>query len=145
MEFDEIICPSCGSKLSEEDLKKVLKCSICKVNFHQNKYVGFLEYLMMNGYIQEIDFFDKTIYGDEINHTSETEEELRDETNPNEYEENRNKIKYMEKTEDLKEITTDEEEFRTWEGIDEDWQEFNRKNNEDSKWVLKNQKISHNR
>jgi len=145
MEFDEIICPSCGSKLSEEDLKKVLKCSICKVNFHQNKYVGFLEYLMMNGYIQEIDFFDKAIYGDEINHTSETEEELRDETNPNEYEENRNKIKYMEKTEDLKEITTDEEEFRTWEGIDEDWQEFNRKNNEDSKWVLKNQKISHNR
>tara|TARA_Y100001970_G_scaffold76806_1_gene97571 strand:+ start:1984 stop:2385 length:402 start_codon:yes stop_codon:yes gene_type:complete len=133
MEFDEIICPSCGSKLSEEDFKKVLKCSICKVNFHQNKYVGFLEYLMMNGYIQEIDFFDKTIYGDEINHTSETEEELRDETNPNEYEENRNKIKYMEKTEDLKEITTDEEEFRTWEGIDEDWQEFNRKNNEDSK------------
>ena len=145
MEFDEIICPSCGSKLSEEDLKKVLKCSICKVNFHQNKYVGFLEYLMMNGYIQEIDFFDKTIYGDEINHTSETEEELRDETNPNEYEENRNKIKYMEKTEDLKEITTDEEEFRTWEGIDEDWQEFNRKNNEDSKWVLKNQKTSRNR
>ena len=133
MEFDEIICPSCGSKLSEEDLKKVLKCSICKVNFHQNKYVGFLEYLMMNGYIQEIDFFDKAIYGDEINHTSETEEELRDETNPNEYKENRNKIKYMEKTEDLKEITTDEEEFRTWEGIDEDWQEFNRKNNEDSK------------
>mgnify|MGYP004130538055 FL=1 len=145
MEFDEIICPSCGSKLSEEDLKKVLKCSICKVNFHQNKYVGFLEYLMMNGYIQEIDFFDKAIYGDEINHTSETEEELRDETNPNEYEENRNKIKYMEKTEDLKEITTDEEEFRTWEGIDEDWQEFNRKNNEDSKWVLKNQKTSRNR
>ena len=72
-------------------------------------------------------------YGDEINHTSETEEELRDETNPNEYEENRNKIKYMERTEDLKEVTTDEEEFRKWEGIDEDWQEFNRKNNEKDK------------
>jgi len=112
------------------DLRKNLRCSVCKVNFHQNRYVGFLEYLMMNGYVQELDFFDKTVYGDEINHTSETEEELRDETNPNEYEENRNKIKYMERTEDLKEITTDEEEFRKWEGIDEDWQEFNRKNNE---------------
>ena len=75
-------------------------------------------------------FFDKNIYGEEINHTSETEEELRDETNPNEYEENRNKIEYMERTEDLKEITTDEEEFRTWDGIDEDWQEFNKKNSE---------------
>ena len=94
MEFEEIICPNCGSTLSTEDLKKILRCSICKVNFHNQKYVGFLEYLMMNGYIQELDFFDKTVYGDEINHTSETEEELRDETNPNEYEENRNKIKY---------------------------------------------------
>ena len=130
MEFEEIICPNCGSTLLAEDLRKNLRCSVCKVNFHQNRYVGFLEYLMMNGYIQELDLFDKTVYGDEINHTSETEEELRDETNPNEYEENRNKIKYMERTEDLKEITTDEEEFRKWEGIDEDWQEFNRKNNE---------------
>jgi hypothetical protein len=133
MEFEEIICPNCGSVIPQEDLMKLLKCKICKANFHQQKYVGFLEYLMMNGLIQEVDFFDKTVYGDEINHTSETEEELKDETNPNEYEEDRNKIKYMERTEDLKEVTTDEEEFRKWEGIDEDWQEFNKKNNEKDK------------
>jgi len=133
MEFEEIICPNCGSTLSKEGLSKSLKCSTCKANFHQQKYVGFLEYLMMNGFIQELDFFDKTVYGDEISHTSETEEELRDETNPNEFEENRNKIKYMERTEDLKEVTTDEEEFRKWDGIDEDWQEFNKKNNEEDK------------
>ena len=36
---------------------------------------------------------------------------------------------YHEDTPDLKEVTTDEEEFRHWEGIEEDWQEFNRKNN----------------
>ena len=78
-----------------------------------------------------VDFFDKTLYGEEISHTSETEEELRDETNPNEYEENKNKIEYMDKKEDLKEVTTDEEEFRKWDGIDEDWQEFNKKNNEE--------------
>ena len=77
MEFEEIICPNCGSTLMAEDLRKNLRCSVCKVNFHQNRYVGFLEYLMMNGYVQELDFFDKTVYGDEINHTSETEEELR--------------------------------------------------------------------
>ena len=73
----------------------------------------------------------KDLYGEEISHTSETEEELRDETNPNEYEENRNKIEYMDKKEDLKEVTTDEEEFRKWDGIDEDWREFNKKNNEE--------------
>ena len=35
------------------------------------------------------------------------------------------------KKEDLKEVTTDEEEFRKWDGIDEDWQEFNKKNTEE--------------
>ena len=43
------------------------------------------------------------------------------------------KIDFIEDTSDLKEVTTDEEEFRTWDGIDEDWQEFNRKNNEEDK------------
>ena len=82
---------------------------------------------MMNGFVTDVDFFDKKIYGEEINHTSETEEELKDETNPNEYEENRNKIEYMERSDDLKEVTTDEEEFRAWDGVDEDWEEFNSK------------------
>ena len=132
MALEEIICPNCGTVVLAEELQKRLICKICKVNFRNNKYVGFLEYLMMNGHITEVDFFDKAVYGEEINYTSETEEELKDETNPNEYEENKNKIEYMEKTEDLKEVTTDEEEFRKWEGIDEDWQEFNKKNtNED--------------
>ena len=133
MEFEGLVCPKCSNSLNEKELAKNLNCPHCKTKFHDKKYIAFIEYLMMNGYIQELDFFDKTVYGDEINHTSETEEELRDETNPNEYEENRNKIKYMERTEDLKEVTTDEEEFRKWEGIDEDWQEFNRKNNEKDK------------
>ena len=131
MELQEIICPNCGSTLLPEKLAEKLRCHICKADFHQKKFIGFLEYLMMNGFVTDVDFFDKKIYGEEINHTSETEEELRDETNPNEYEENRNKIEYMERSEDLKEVTTDEEEFRTWDGIDEDWQEFNKKNNEE--------------
>ncbi len=130
MNFEDLICPNCGNELSSEDITRKLSCPHCKVNFHQQKFTGFLEYLIMNGIIDEVDFFDKTIYGEEINHTSETEEELRDETNPNEYEENRTKIEYMDKQEDLNEVTTDEEEFRKWDGIDEDWREFNRKNSE---------------
>ena len=34
-------------------------------------------------------------------------------------------------TEMLKEDATDEEEFRKWEGLDEDWQEFNKKNSDE--------------
>ena len=36
----------------------------------------------------------------------------------------------IEETPDLKEVTTDEEEFRHWEGIEEDWDE--RKNRDQS-------------
>ena len=133
MELQEIICPNCGSNLLPEKLAEKLRCHICKADFHQKKFIGFLEYLMMNGLVTDVDFFDKKIYGEEINHTSETEEELRDETNPNEYEENRNKIEYMERSEDLKEVTTDEEEFRAWDGVDEDWEEFNSKDKKDKK------------
>tara|TARA_X000001036_G_C20495054_1_gene731460 strand:+ start:458 stop:862 length:405 start_codon:yes stop_codon:yes gene_type:complete len=130
MDLEEIMCPNCGAELNSQKLANKLFCETCKANFHQKKFIGFLEYLMMNGLLEKVDFFDKTLYGEEISHTSETEEELRDETNPNEYEENRNKIAYMDKKEDLKEVTTDEEEFRKWDGIDEDWQEFNKKNTE---------------
>lgn len=130
METEELICPSCGTELTKVCLAS-LRCTTCKVNFRHKKFVGFLEYLMMNGLVGDVDFFDKSIYGEEINQTSETEEELRDETNPDEYEENRNKIEYMDKTEDLREVTTDEEEFRKWDGIDEDWREFNKKNSEE--------------
>ena len=35
----------------------------------------------------------------------------------------------IEETPDLKEVTTDEEEFRHWEGLEEDWEEFNKKEN----------------
>ena len=45
------------------------------------------------------------------------------------YEDKASNMDYHEETPDLKEVTTDEEEFRHWEGIEEDWQEFNRKNN----------------
>ena len=37
----------------------------------------------------------------------------------------------IEETPDLKEVTTDEQEFRRWEGIEEDWEEFNKKEKSD--------------
>ena len=54
------------------------------------------------------------------------EEDLRDETDPNDYEDKSQRINYDEKH-DLKEVTTDEKEFRKWEGVAEDWEEFNSK------------------
>ena len=86
---------------------------------------------MMQG-IVEIDFFDQSLYAVDTSKTVE-EKELQDETDPNDYEDKAERMQYIEEKHDLKEVTTDESEFREWDGLDEDWQEFNKKENHKEK------------
>ena len=131
MTFEGLICPACAGELEEEGLKKELVCPHCKTNLKQKKFLAFLEFLMMQGLI-DVDFFDQVLYGEEVKKTVE-EKELQDETDPEEYEDKSERMQYIEEKHDLNEVTTDEEEFREWDGLEEDWQEFNRKHNEDQK------------
>ena len=80
MEFEGLFCPSCSGSLDEKLLAENLSCPHCNTKFHNKKFIAFIEYLMMNGIVNDIDFFDRTLYGDEIKYKSETEEELLDET-----------------------------------------------------------------
>ena len=66
MEFEGLICPKCSGELNENELKVKLICPHCATKFHNRKFIAFIEYLMMNGIIEDIDFFDRTLYGDEI-------------------------------------------------------------------------------
>ena len=126
MAFEGLICPACSNSLDESILEDNMICPHCSTNLKQKKFLAFLEYLMMQGLVTNIDFFDQTIYGDEIKLTDE-EKEQTDETNPDDYEDKTSNMDLIEETPDLKEVTTDEEEFRHWEGIEEDWEEFNKK------------------
>ena len=128
MAFEGLICPACSGQLNEEELKEQLICLTCKTNLKQKKFLAFLEYLMMVGIVSDLDFFDETLYGDEIEHKTIEEKELEDFTNPEDYEDKSEKLKNYDESVDLKEVTTDEESFRVWEGVDEDWEEFNKKN-----------------
>ena len=130
MAFEGLICPACSNPLDESILEVNMICPHCSTNLKQKKFLAFLEYLMMQGLVTNIDFFDQTIYGDEIKVTEE-EKEQKDETNPDDYEDKSSNMDLIEETPDLKEVTTDEEEFRHWEGIEEDWEEFNRKEKSD--------------
>ena len=128
MAFEGLICPACSTSLNEEQMIKCdLVCENCKTNLKQKKYLAFLEYLMMVGIVPNVDFFDKTIYGDEIEQKTVEEKELEDYTNPEDYEDATEKFKHFDETVDLKEVTTDEETFRQWDGIEEDWEDFNKK------------------
>ena len=130
MAFEGGICPACSNPLDESILEENMICAQCSSNLKQKKFLAFLEYLMMQGLVTNIDFFDQTIYGDEIKVTEE-EKEQKDETNPDDYEDKASNMDLIEETPDLKEVTTDEEEFRHWEGLEEDWEEFNKKEKSD--------------
>ena len=133
MVFEGLICPNCSGELNEETIKKgdkkgALKCPHCQVNLKQKKYLAFLEYLIMNGLVPNIDFFDQSVYGHEVEQETVEQKELDDYTNPSDYEDKTERLKNFDETADLKEVTTDEEKFREWDGVDEDWEEFNSKN-----------------
>ena len=125
MAFEGLICPACTTPVEEDILHKALICPHCKTNLKQKKFLAFIEYLIMHGLV-DVDFFDEVLYGEGVKKSVE-EKELEDETDPDEYEDKSERIKYVDIKHDLKEVTTDEEEFREWDGIEEDWQEFNRK------------------
>jgi len=130
MKFEGLICPNCSSQLNEEDIRShQLQCPHCKIDLKDKKFIAFLEYLIMSGLVTEIDFFDQKVYGDEIEHITIEEKELEDFTNPSDYEDKTERLKNYDETADLKEVTTDEQEFRKWDGIDEDWEEFNKGKN----------------
>lgn len=64
--MESLVCPECGEGLTEAQLERSLVCPHCSTNLKQHKYQDFLEYLMMQEIVDEIDFFDLQLYGDEI-------------------------------------------------------------------------------
>ena len=132
MTFEGLICPNCSGQLDDEELKSGnFICPHCGKNLKNKKYIAFIEYIIMIGLVSDLDFFDQSIYGDEIEHKTTEEKELEDFTNPEDYEDATEKFKHFDESVDLKEVTTDEESFRKWEGIDEDWEDFNREKKKD--------------
>ena len=64
--MEDLACPECGVALSEADLREALVCKHCKTKLRDPKYIDFLELLVYNEVVDDIDFFDMSLYGDEI-------------------------------------------------------------------------------
>lgn len=125
MKIEAVVCPVCNESLDEQELAKSLVCPHCRTNLKDRKYLDFVEFLMAQGIVTDMDFFDQALYGEDVVYEPDIEE--LDETDPNEFERIEKQIKNLEEEIELNEVTTDEEEFRQWEGIEEDWEEFNRR------------------
>ena len=64
--MEDLVCPACNSPLTEEGLKQSLTCPNCKINLRDRKYLDFLELLVFYDIVDDIDFFDMSLYGEEM-------------------------------------------------------------------------------
>ena len=123
-----LICPECSVPLIEEDIKESLVCVECKTDLQNSKYLDFIEYLVSNGIVKDIDFFDMKIYKNEIERLDPTDQE---EIDPQDFEKKKDTFSLFE--EEVETVEKDNtEEMDIWEGLEEDWEEFNLRNKKEA-------------
>jgi len=121
--LEGLICPSCEDTIEEIDLKKSLRCVECKTDLKDRKYLDFLEFLMANGIVENLDFFDQDVYSDDVDDLDQTKEEEGD---PSEYEKKKDVFNIYENELFPKNVEEDQTEgYTEFEGINDDWEEFN--------------------
>ena len=121
--LEGLICPACENTIEEIDLKDSLKCTNCKTDLKDRKYLDFLEFLMANGIVENLDFFDQDVYSDDVDDLDQTKEEEGD---PSEYEKKKDVFNIYENELFPKNVEEDQTEgYTEFEGINDDWEEFN--------------------
>ena len=127
MEFEGLICPACSCALDEDAIKESLVCVECKADLQDSKYLDFIEYLVANGIVKDIDFFDMKIYRDEIERLDPTDAE---DVDPQDFEKKKDNFSlFVEEVQTVEKDST--EEIDVWEGLEEDWEELNLRNQGD--------------
>ena len=59
--LEGIICPVCENTLEEIDLRDSFICYHCRTDLKDRQYLDFLEFLMANGLVDNLDFFDPSV------------------------------------------------------------------------------------
>ena len=127
--LEGIICPVCESTLEEVDLKKSLICNNCKSDLKDRKYLDFLEFLMANGLVEDLDFFDPKVYSEDVERLEPDDEE---DVDPAEFEKKKDIFSLYEgEMEMYKQKAKDDEikGYEDFEGIEEEWEDFNQQKN----------------
>jgi len=119
--LEGIICPNCGANINELDLRKKLACPLCKKDLRDRSYLDFLEYLMTNGIVENLDFFDAAVYSEDIERFDQEDE---DDVDITEHEKRKDTFNLYE-NEMVKQQEEEELDYKDFEGLDEDWEDFN--------------------
>ena len=73
--IDEVITPCCDVEVKTSDIGDKLKCPACGINLKQRIFLPFLEYLMENGHVENLDFFDLDLYNQDKESLNSEDEE----------------------------------------------------------------------
>ena len=119
--LEGIICPNCGANIIEIDLREKLACPHCKKDLKDRNYLDFLEYLMTNGIVENLDFFDAAVYSEDIERFDQEDE---DDVDITEHEKRKDTFNLYE-NEMVKQQEEEELDYKDFEGLDEDWEDFN--------------------
>ena len=75
-QIDEVLSPCCDEEIKVSAIGDKLKCPLCKTNLKQRAFLPFLEYLMENGHVENLDFFDLDLYNQDKESLDSQDEEL---------------------------------------------------------------------
>ena len=123
--LEGLICPVCENTIDEIDLKDSLKCPNCNIDLKNRKYLDFLEFLMANGLVKDLDFFDQKVYSEDVERLEPDDEE---DVDPAEFEKKKDIFSLFEgEMEMYKQKAKDDEikGYEDFEGIEEEWEDFN--------------------
>jgi hypothetical protein len=85
--FNQLLCPKCGEPLKKELLRKRLYCPHCKTDLKSENYIDFLEYLVEQGIVDNVDFFDTSLFGNDFlkyeSNEMDDEHDISDNSNEN--------------------------------------------------------------
>ena len=122
--LEGLICPACENTIEEIDLKDSFKCPHCSTDLKNRKYLDFLEFLMANGIVENLDFFDQEVYSDDVEDLDQT---VTEEGDPSEYEKKKDLFNIYENELHPNKVEENDgiKDYTQFDGINDDWEEFN--------------------
>ncbi len=130
--LEGIICPACEAPLEEVDIRESLTCKNCKTDLQDRRFLDFLEFLMANGMVEDLDFFDQKVYSEDVERLEPDDEE---DVDPNDFEKKKDIFSLYESEMEMYKQKAEDEEikgYEDFEGIEEEWQDFNKRGSKKS-------------
>ena len=125
--LEGIICPACEATIEEAEILESLTCKNCKTDLKDRRFLDFLEFLMANGLVKDLDFFDQKVYSEDVERLEPDDEE---DVDPNDFEKKKDIFSLYEQEMEMYKQKAEDEEikgYEDFEGIEEEWEDFNRR------------------